>query len=253
MADINAISNLTDPNTQMNPVTPDNTAVRRTPETTPAVQPEQPRPEETAAEQKREDKELENVVSISKDGDTVQVKPESSQKLEDDAFGTVIKLPDDAEKEKEETAQQIKENEKRREELEEAIERNQEAAERRAENAEKQAGEAKEDQDELLGNITSYAGYTDSQLETMYLKGDISKIDYDKEMNSREERREAEATNTTEFNQTMTDNALQERRVEISDESLRLAFAPNANDNIRPEDRVDIVEKLQDVSSIAST
>ncbi|MCR4909574.1 MAG: hypothetical protein K5985_12160 [Lachnospiraceae bacterium] len=256
MADINAISNLTGMNGSMNTAAPESPQVKRAPETNPAVQPEQQRPEEVAREEKREAEELDDVVSVSKDGDTVQVKPESAQKLEDDAFGTMIRLSDDDEEEKAETEQQVKENEKRREEIEEAVERNREAAERRAENAEKQAGEAEEDQEELLGNnnITSYAGYTDSQLETMYLKGDISKIDYDKEMTAREERREAETTNTAEFNQTMTANALQERKVEISEESLKLAFAPTANnETIRPEDRVDIVEKLQDVSSIAST
>ncbi len=252
MADISAVTNLTNMTGSMNPAAQDSPQIRRGAEVNPAVQPERERPEETTRQAEKEAEQLEDVVSISKDGDTVQVKPESAQKLEDDAFGTVIRRSD--EEEKEENAQLIKESEKRREEIEEAIEKNREAAERRAENAEKQSAEAEEDQQALTGNITSFAGYTDSQLETMYLKGDISKIDYDKEMSSREEKREAETANTAEFNQTMTENGLERTKVEINEETLAQAFAPGANnDTIRPEDRVDIVEKLQDVSSIAST
>ena len=40
-----------------------------------------------AAEKKEQEKELENVVSKSKDGDTVQVSESSVEKLSEDAFG----------------------------------------------------------------------------------------------------------------------------------------------------------------------
>ncbi len=55
-------------------------------------------------------------------------------------------------------------------------------------------------------DITSYLGYSDSELKEMYLEGDISQIDYNKEMDARKAMREAEEKEATEFNNSIADN-----------------------------------------------
>ena len=49
-------------------------------------------------------------------------------------------------------------------------------------------------------DVTSYASYSDSELKLLYLKGDISQIDYNQEMNARTARRESETAEAKTFN-----------------------------------------------------
>ncbi|SFH72369.1 hypothetical protein SAMN04487830_10690 [Pseudobutyrivibrio sp. OR37] len=49
-------------------------------------------------------------------------------------------------------------------------------------------------------DVTSYAGYSDSKLKELYLKGDISQIDYNQEMEARAARRENERIEAQSFN-----------------------------------------------------
>ena len=54
--------------------------------------------------------------------------------------------------------------------------------------------------DTYEADITSYIGYSDSELKQMYLEGDISQIDYNREMEARKAREEAEASENDKFN-----------------------------------------------------
>ena len=49
-------------------------------------------------------------------------------------------------------------------------------------------------------DITSFAGYSDSELKQLYLKGDISQIDYNQEMEARASRKESKAEESKSFN-----------------------------------------------------
>lgn len=183
------------------------------------------------------EKELENVVSVSEDGDTVQASPAGVEKLSDDTSVRVVgernrvenTPPEDdfqTDDAAEAAAARQKEAAERRAEV---IKEGQEAAEERAE-ALKEAMEAQAEKDQPaisaedqrvsansadqregvrvdVGDnapdrqVTSYAGISDQQLEQMYRDGTISKYDYDNEVASREQRAEQNRENIQEFDQ----------------------------------------------------
>ena len=141
---------------------------------------------------------LEDVISRSKDGDTLQASKSAVNKLEEDERdGRVVKKDsllaarevDPAEQKKKQAedpdAAQKKESaaraaeEKVKKKIREELEK-QEAASKAKEKSE----------DSKAQNASSFAGYTEAQLKQMYLKGDISKNSYDKEIDRREDLKE---------------------------------------------------------------
>lgn len=235
-------------NNVINPVTPkQNASVQTTdPRTQDTNAVEKNRRDEdrraaVAAEkpEKRTERELENVVSVSEDGDTVQASPKSVEKLteeasvrkiageENDQRDTAVrpeanfrtddeddraeKLAEQKERteeaareRKEEMLERVEEEQKRRAEVMEKIEdQNEPKAERVPATREQAAEPVRVDVGENSPErkVTSYAGVTDQQLEQMYLKGTISKYDYDTELSSRAERQESAERNSREFNQ----------------------------------------------------
>lgn len=169
------------------------------------------------------EKELEDVIAVSRDGDTVQASEISKERLEEDAFGKMV-----VNEEKEEDNRL--EEERKEEVKEEAV---------KEENRE----EAQEKYDTAQNNMT-YAGYTDAQLEQMYLKGDISKNDYDKEMEAREERLETEQEEDSANSERMVRLGAMAEDSERDAMELENAFSPDSSDTISGADRMAVIEAL---------
>ena len=255
---------------------------------TPAVQPareggQQPERVRPGEEQPNLAPAYENVVSVSQDGDTVQASPESMQELEDEAFGTVVERTpvneeDDeneanevrAEEQNEQTARAEENDEnaydpvevqqeeaRRREEIREALEE----AERQAEIAAEAAQEApvrveaeNNEREELQGpQITSFDGYSDSQLRSLYLSGEITRADYDAEMQNREEVKGEELSETQsenqQFSREMNAYAGLEQQNAVDRVEINEAFSPEANDAIRAADRVEMISQAQNLQN----
>ncbi|HBB58833.1 MAG TPA: hypothetical protein DCZ52_00960 [Lachnospiraceae bacterium] len=256
IADVNAGNNY-------NPVTAPRTAVR--PDAAGTNAPDR------AAGQKddrvKQDREgLENVVSVSKDGDTVQASDQGMEKLEEDAFGRMVVQKDDeasggydlgysGELTKSaiaESAEKIVGSDSRTEEaIKESIEkmsiqpsRTEEAQAAGAEQAEKEEAEEEYNAELNAEKLASFEGVSDMKLEQMYLQGEISKTDYDKEMESREETREAENADDGRFSVQMTGAAALKESGERDLSQIENVFSGEANDNIAPADRMQIIESL---------
>lgn len=256
IADVNAGNNY-------NPVTAPRTAVR--PDAAGANAPDR------AAGQKddrvKQDREgLENVVSVSKDGDTVQASDQGMEKLEEDAFGRMVVQKDDeasggydlgnsGELTKSaiaESAEKTVGSDSRTEEaIKESIEkmsiqpsRTEEAQAAGAEQAEKEEAEEEYNAEVNAEKLASFEGVSDMKLEQMYLQGKISKTDYDKEMESREETREAENADDGRFSVRMTGAAALKESGERDLSQIENVFSGEANDNIAPADRMQIIESL---------
>lgn len=224
---------------------------------------------ERSAEIRRE--QLEDVIAVSKDGDTVQASEKSIERLEEDAFGhmevrrdqtAADDITQEAIAKSEETALEGTETqqaiaESREETLlsntrtEEAIEastertlngtsRTEEAIEAGNERAEEEEAEEAYEQ-----KLQSFQGISDMKLEQMYLQGEISKIDYDQEMESREEAREAEDQENTQFGNQMAGAAVLQEAGQRDLQQIETAFSGEANNNtISGADRMEIIETL---------
>ncbi len=182
-------------------------------------------------EQKNREETLENVVSVSEDGDTVQVSDEGSRELDESASGTVISQTD-------------REPETSR--FEEDIEIEPitppeitpiEAPEIASETA------AAEETESADRDITSFAGYTDQQVEQMYLEGEISQNDYNNEIARREEMEASEREEREQLSRDM--GRLDERasRNEMADFAIENAVE-NGNDKIGLNERLQAVDSL---------
>ncbi|MCR5774349.1 MAG: hypothetical protein K6G42_04630 [Lachnospiraceae bacterium] len=253
---------------------------------------------ERGAEVRRE--QLEDVIAVSKDGDTVQATDTSKERLAEDAFGH-MEIRQDQQAQQDQQTQQAQELQADRQDMqsirdgqaqtvtgevtEEAIEartlaaiegtESQQAMEERTketlENGTKteeaisestqrqlngtsrteqaieignQRADEEEAEEEYNNKIETYNGVSDMRLEQMYIQGEISKTDYDKEMEAREERREAENADDSRFSNQMTGAAVLEERGERDLEQIETAFSPEANDTIAGEDRMEILAAL---------
>ncbi|MCR5702806.1 MAG: hypothetical protein K6G76_11775 [Lachnospiraceae bacterium] len=99
-------------------------------------------------------------------------------------------------------------------------------------------------------NITSYTGYTDTQLKQMYLDGEISKYNYDQEMESRKQEQENVAADSKDVTENVMNTVSGMERVSMDAEQLKVAFANNSNDVPDPAMRVEIMSALQDLATM---
>jgi len=156
----------------------------------------------------------ENVVSVSDDGDTVQVKPEANERLsdgfvfnktenkedkndEEKSAKELVNGPASEEKEKAEAAQKettskISEEKEDRlhEMIKDAVEKSDEAKEAVKESNKRFSENEEADKDAAEKNAavsSNYGTLSDSELERMYLTGQITSYDYNREMESRKE------------------------------------------------------------------
>ncbi|MBQ9443125.1 MAG: hypothetical protein IJU43_02380 [Lachnospiraceae bacterium] len=223
---------------------------------------------ERSAEIRRE--QLEDVISVSKDGDTVQATDKSMERLAEDQFGHMevkdetptdsvnsdaIKLAVEDTEEETESQQAIRESIYNALEeptvTEEAIEssaektvaqptRTEEAIELGNERAEEEEAEEEYDQ-----KLASYQGISDMKLEQMYIQGEISKREYDQEMESREETREAQNADDQRFTAQMTGTAVLRESGRRDLNEIETATSEDANDNLTGAQRLEIIETLE--------
>ena len=113
----------------------------------------------------------------------------------------------------------------------------------------KEAAKSSADTDDSTAssNITSYASYTDSQLEQMYLQGDISKIDYDLEMESREAAKEERTKDTSEFTNDMTEDIAKEADMERTAYNIDMLDTGDTSDTIPVEVRMQAMLNLDNM------
>ena len=227
------------------------------------------------ADKARQDR-LKDVISVSEDGDTVQATKDSRDRLAEDAFGRVeVRRESDDEEERETTGEvtdqattesaetaiegteskqaieernsRILENDTKTEEaIDESVKEQLLGTSRTdfaIEEGNKRA-EEEEEEEEYNQKLASYTGISDQKLEQMYLQGEISRMDYDKEMEAREERREAENTGNNQFGNEMTGMAVLEESGKRDLDQIETAFSPEANDNIEAADRMAIIESM---------
>lgn len=190
---------------------------------------------------------LENVVSVSEDGDTVQVSDEGSDKLNAGIIETDDELLDNSTN----TALSAP-----RQEFDIPIENKDVSSEIESDRLVDEAvisdelDEVTDDADESSYSpaITSYTGYTDTQLEQMYLKGDISKFDYDQEMEAREAQREETDNNSQTMNEQVMGTINGMERVSQDAEQIKLAFGSDSAETPDPMTRIEIMSTLQDLT-----
>lgn len=95
-------------------------------------------------------------------------------------------------------------------------------------------------------DATSYAGYTDSQMEQLYLRGDISKIEYDLEMEQREQEREAVNGNNKDFTVRMAYNINEINAMMRESQSIEVALSnQSADEPLRADERMKLMEVLE--------
>ena len=200
------------------------------------------------AQQRRQEETLENVVSRSSDGDTVQVSDEGAEELIESTEGAVVSMEQSAAGE---TESRISEEDITIEPVEapeitpiEPPEITPVEESEVAPTAEAEAAlTAEEDEDAASSVVTSFTGYTDQQVEQMYLEGEITQNEYNTEIARREEAREADSERGRQVNEDM-------RRLGEADSRTRMAdFAIDTAVN-SGNDRISLDDRLQAVDSV---
>lgn len=241
-------------------------------------QPEKVQRETPAERQERIEKVLENVISVSKDGDTVQASEKAVQELDEDKnTGRVLgnadndRIKKEQEKNGSDTGKEMLEFELersaqiRREQIEAAQEeaeaRREEAAARMKDEARAQEETRNEvpnavlaDEKETIaeqGQINSFKGFSDAELERMYLKGDISTYDYNAEMEKRAETEEARKEDLADFSLDTGRRAEQLRQSELESEQIEQAFDEGANERLDPAQRAQVLQAMQKTAQTA--
>ena len=191
---------------------------------------------------------LENVVARSEDGATElsestegNVRAESSDEaakptLREDNFE--VKAEENQERAAE-IAERAAENAKKAQEAaEKAAEIARETIEATQEKAAQEEAEAAEDK--VVVNGPPFPGYTEQQLETMYLQGDISRADFTTEESRREEIKESVAEENSSVNEDMAQVTAAGRRAQQVDFAIETA--------LESESKIDIETRLAAVS-----
>ncbi len=239
---------------------------------------ERNRQEEEKRKQLEEER-LENVIAVSEDGDTVQASEESRSKLESeeedrDAASESVKPPVDDDQDNDQDNDQaafdkgkivvtestvndrIEEENEERERRQQILEDISLSSERAMSvrdlfkaAADRSPNETVK-QEEQFQKVNSFTGYSDAQLQQMYRKGEISRQEYDREIDSREEKREKEQEEQKDLNREVTGEARLLEENEREGRSIKIAFSEDASDTIRPEDRVDMIQKANENFSL---
>lgn len=220
-----------------------------------------------ASEERRErirEELLENVVSVSEDGDTVQVSDDGADKLEDVFNQTDIYeeetptnefKPDSYYVEMTKAASEEKKLDAIEDDRITEVFNNQDPNLESAQIDDSNDIELNptlnsDDTDNTKTNITSYNGYTDTQLEQMYLKGEISKYDYDQEMDAREAEREDQQDNNEDASKQVMATVNGMERVSQDASQIKQAFAEDTVTTPDAAQRVEILSTLQDFTKL---
>lgn len=212
-----------------------------------------PSKEEKSLKAKKEA--LENQVAESKDGDTLQLSKPSLSKYETKKKELLLKK-DEMTKEdenivlKENTEEIIDEKaEKIREEIREAeLRRELRVEEFKTELAKDEEREeilkdsVKKEAPETVSKEISFAGKSDNDIAKMFLRGDISKAEYDSEIESRESEREVLANKESEFTKNLLEGYSGTKEFQRFEKEIELAFSKEDNHKISAKDRLAAIE-----------
>ena len=216
-------------------------------------------------EAQKSSRRLEDVISVSKDGDTVQASKSGLDKLEEEKDGQFFIKPKDENTDEEDTKRSDENRSTFEEERQAKIDairkmRAELAIEAMAERTVEKAkavlqGNGEEDEDETrsagsaAAGTNSFVGVSDADLEALYLKGEISKADYDKEMKSREIEEEARNANDSSLSKEMANTGAVANQARQDKIEIEGAFSENASNTLTAAQRVGIVDAMQDFSS----
>ena len=165
-------------------------------------------------------KEYGPVVAVSEDGDTVRVKNEDNQEHIHDILQKEIE-----ELEEENEKFEIPDFEVHKIEIKET--------------------EAPEQKD-----IDSYVGYSDAELKRLYLEGDISQIDYNLEMDARQTRRDAIASESLDFAKSVSNSISQLNDVNSTANTVNVLENGETSNTIPDEVRIHALEALQNFDTV---
>lgn len=196
-------------------------------------------------------------LEISKKG--LEKEQEGIRSREDDAAKTGIRPAQDedkkAEDDKDAAKQRIEEQQKVKEKIREMTDREvdkeqqdvRQAERREQEKQDDRVEEERESEDEKKQqNITNYSGYTSAQLQQMVNNGEISRNDYRKEIENREEKREEQVQSVNETDKKITEGIGRAERTERSMNAIDTAFDEESNNNVNAETRTEILQNLED-------
>ncbi|MBQ5426451.1 MAG: hypothetical protein IIU31_04690 [Pseudobutyrivibrio sp.] len=93
-------------------------------------------------------------------------------------------------------------------------------------------------------DVTSYASYSDSELKLLYLKGDISQIDYNQEMNARTARRESETAEAKTFNNDVASSISKLSQVERDSSTVNALENGETSPTIPDEVRIQALQNF---------
>ena len=101
--------------------------------------------------------------------------------------------------------------------------------------------------DTYEADITSYIGYSDSELKQMYLEGDISQIDYNREMEARKAREEAEASENDKFNKDIAHDISKLSEVAQTEKTVKQIENGDTSSTIPDEIRIEALQNFDTV------
>lgn len=177
---------------------------------------EEKRREDRARESQTTQRTLENVVSVSEDGDTVQVDPNTENVAAMANEGAVTERPSAAQ------ALYEKQQEDQKAKDEAANDRSQE--------------------------ISSFAGYTASQIEQLYQQGRISRQDYERQLQIRQERTQSAMDSNSQNSENIARLNDATNRAQMNASAVKSAFGDNSNDNAAASatERMNAMQRVQD-------
>lgn len=239
---INTTNNISSPSVSAINTNRDRVNVQQRPETSAqdkAIQRNQQDQRRTQQERQRE-----NVVSMSQDGDTLQVAKSTEDMIARAQEGSVSRREADSSTQAQEVIKkQIEEQQAK------AEARRQEAQKAAMEAArQKSAADAQQNGQQNGQQITSFAGYSSSQLEQLYQQGQISKQAYDREVARRNENSQTQQENNSQLTQDAARLNGTMTRAEMDARAINGAFGPGANANspATATQRIDAMQRVQD-------
>lgn len=105
------------------------------------------------------------------------------------------------------------------------------------------------EQDFQAQTSSNYIGISDDRLEQMYREGEISRQDYEKEIEARKASREEMNEEEERFSKEMNGFERIERQTQQNSDAIRQATSDNASDTLTAKERLDIIEDLQDAKA----
>lgn len=199
----------------------------------------------------------ENQVAVSKDGDTLQISEEASlkfQKTREPGEREKASLKKDAEaskvqreelQEKERKLERIKEEMKEAERKRELQEEENKVKMAEAEKREVLFEEVGKKREPIQEEKISFSGKSDSDLAKMYLRGDITKAEYDSVIEQRESEREAMQTKEREFQEETMEGVAKTEEMERFALELERAFSENSSAILKPTERLETIEAAE--------